>query len=550
MSIVSLNKIEKHFGRNVLFENLDLQIDAGERVGFIGANGAGKSTLFKMLAGQVTPDAGSMMVARGTKVGYLVQNPTFDLESTVIDEAELAFADLHRLAHDMRDLEHRMAETEGDALEKVLEKYQNVQHEFDLAGGYAWQHKMEATLLGVGLERQHWEQRVAVLSGGQRSRLALAKLLLSEPELLLLDEPTNHLDLAAIEWLEDYLNGFEGSVVVISHDRYLLDRLATRIVWLNRSRIDSYNGNYTAYVEQRTLNELTQQRAYELQQKDIAKQEEFIRRFKAGQRSKEAKGREKRLDRLKESGDIVQRVGVQQKINLSLNTSQRAGDRVLQVRELSKSFGPRKLWEDVTVEISRGDRIGIIGHNGTGKTTLLKVLMSLEPCDAGVVKWGANLSIGYYDQRLDMLKPHHTLMQAVQDGRSITDKAAREILALMLFGNDDLEKQIELLSGGEKARVRIAQLLVDKPNVLVLDEPTNHLDIASREALESALGGFEGTIVCVSHDRYFLDQVVERLWVIEPPNLIDYDGSYSAWTEKVKADQVKARQEAVKAKRR
>ena len=544
MAIASLSNVEKHFGKKVLFEKLDLAISEGERVGFIGANGTGKSTLFKMLTGQIEPDLGSVAIGRNTKVGYLVQNPEFNLENTVIDEAELGFAELHDLAHEMRELEHRMAEVTGDELEKVLEKYTNVQHEFDIAGGYAWQHKMEATLLGVGLGRDTWEQKVGVLSGGQRSRLALTQLLLSEPDLLLLDEPTNHLDLAAIEWLESYLADFNGAVVVISHDRYLLDRLATRIVWLNRARIDSYPGNYSAYVEQRELNELTQQRAYELQQKDIEKQKEFIRRFKAGQRSKEAKGREARLERLLKSGDVVQRVGVQHKINLSLNSNQRAGDRVLQVRELGKSFGQRKLWQDVSVEIGRGERIGIIGPNGSGKTTMLKVLMNLEPADGGVIKWGANLNIGYYDQRLDMLNPKHTLMEAVQTGRIIKDKEAREVLALMLFGNDDLEKHIELLSGGEKARVRLAQLLVDKPNVLVLDEPTNHLDINSREALEAALGQFDGTILCVSHDRYFLDHAVERLWVLTPPTMTDFDGNYSAWVEKQKSDEKRAKETA------
>jgi ATP-binding cassette subfamily F protein 3 len=533
MAIATLSKVEKHFGKQVLFENLDLSIYEGERVGFIGANGAGKSTLFKMLTGQVQPDAGTVAVGRGTKVGYLVQNPQFDLENTVIDEAELGMGKLHDLAHAMRELEHKMAEVQGDELEKVLERYTHVQHEFDTAGGYAWQHRMEATLLGVGLGRETWEQKVGVLSGGQRSRLALTKLLLAEPELLLLDEPTNHLDLAAIEWLETYLADFKGAVVVISHDRYLLDRLVTRIVWLNRAKIDSYPGNYSAYVEQRTLHEQTQQRAYELQQKDIAKQEEFVRRFKAGQRSKEAKGREKRLERLKESEDLVQRVATQQQINLSLKTNLRAGDRVLQVRELSKSYDGRTLWDDVTLEISRGERIGIIGPNGSGKTTMLKVLMGAEQPDAGVFKWGASLNIGYYDQRLDMLQPKHTLMDAIQHGRNVSDKSAREVLALMLFRNDDLPKTIDLLSGGEKARVRIAQLLIDRPNVLVLDEPTNHLDIQSREALESALAEFDGTILCVSHDRYFLDHTVERLWVVTPSGAVtDFDGNYTAWSEK------------------
>lgn len=532
MAIASLSNVEKHFGKKVLFEKAEMAIFEGERIGFIGANGAGKSTLFRMLTGQVQPDVGVVAVSRGTRIGYLVQNPEFDPQSTVMDEAELGFAELHDLSHQLRELEHRMADATGEQLEKVLEKYQNVQHEFDLAGGYAWQHKMEATLLGVGLGRETWEQQVAVLSGGQRSRLALAKLLLSEPDLLLLDEPTNHLDLTAIEWLENYLADFKGAVVIISHDRYLLDRLTTRIVWLNRAKLDSYPGNYSAYVQQRDLHEQTQQRAYELQQKDIAKQQEFVRRFKAGQRSKEAKGREKRLERLLESDDVVQKVGVQQRINLSLNTNQRAGDRVLQIRELSKAFGDHKLWENVSLEIARGERVGIIGPNGSGKTTLLKVLMGGEPADSGTFKWGANLNISYYDQRLDMLKPQHTLMDAVQDGRSISDKSAREVLALMLFRNDDLPKTIDMLSGGEKARVRLAQLLVDKPNVLVLDEPTNHLDIASREALEAALGGFEGTILCVSHDRYFLDHAVERLWVVNPPDVSDFDGNYSAWVGK------------------
>ena len=534
MAIASLTNVEKHFGKKVLFENLSLAIYEQERVGFIGANGSGKSTLFKLLAGEVEPDAGTVAVSKSTKVGYLVQNPTFDPDNTVLDEAELGFAQLHQLSHDMRDLEHRMAEATGDELDKVLARYTDVQHEFDLAGGYSWQHKMEATLLGVGLDRDMWDKKVAVLSGGQRSRLALAKLLISEPDLLLLDEPTNHLDLAAIEWLEEYLSTFTGSVVIISHDRYLLDRLTSRIIWLNRSQIDSYPGNYSAYMEQRQLHETTQARAYELQRKDIEKQQEFIRRFKAGQRSKEAKGREKRLERLLESDQVVHRVQTTQQINLSLKTTQRAGDRVLQLREMSKAFGEKRLWSGFSAEISRGERVGIIGPNGSGKTTMLKAIMDLEPHE-GLAKWGANISIGYYDQRLDMLKPNHSLIEAIQDGRKATDKQAREVLGLMLFSSDDMLKHVEVLSGGEKARVRIAQLLMDKPNVLVLDEPTNHLDIPSREALESALSHFDGTILCVSHDRYFLDKTVERLWVLDPKGIIDFDGDYTEWHDKQKA---------------
>jgi len=529
-----LFNIEKTFGDRVMFDRLGLNIDRGERIGFIGSNGSGKTTLFKTLVGEIAPDAGEVAISRGVKIGYLSQDPSFDPANTVIDEAELAFAQLHALAHKLRDIEHEMAHQTGEELEKTLNRYQDVQHDFELAGGYAWGHRLEATLLGVGLAREAWEQPVTTLSGGQRSRLALAKLLIAEPDLLLLDEPTNHLDLAAIEWMEKYLLGFGGAVVIISHDRYLLDRLATRIVWLTQCKLKSYPGNYSAFVQQKELQELSQQRAYEQQQADIAKQQEFIRRFGAGQRSKEAKGREKRLNRLLKSDQVIGEVARQKKINLSINTDQRAGDQLLQVRELSKGFDGTQLWLNVKFDVKRGERIGIIGPNGSGKTTLLKVLLGEEDADGGAVKWGANLNIGYYDQRLgtDEFDPDNTVMDEVLGGRNVTGQQLRDALGTMLFRGDDVYKPIRLLSGGERARVRLAQLLLDKPNVLVLDEPTNHLDIASCEGLEAALGAFEGTVFCVSHDRYFLDHVTGRLLVLQPPGMTDFSGTYSEWIAK------------------
>jgi ATP-binding cassette subfamily F protein 3 len=533
VSLATLSNLEKTFGKRVIFDGLNLNVEQGERLGFIGANGAGKTTLFKVLTGEVVPDAGVVAIAKGTKVGHLSQDPKFDDSATVIDEAEQAFSELHDLAHRMRDLEHAMAEHAGEELEKTLNQYQTVQHDFELAGGYAWRHRLEATLLGVGLEPNTWEQQVSTLSGGQRSRLALARLLISEPDLLLLDEPTNHLDLTAIEWLENYLLDFKGAVVLISHDRYLLDRLATRIVWLTRQKLQSYPGNYSAFVQQRELQELSQQRSYEQQQADIEKQKEFIRRFGAGQRSKEAKGREKRLTRLLRSDQVVQSVENQKKIKLSINTDQRAGDQVLTVRELSKGYDGKKLWQSIKFDVRRGERIGIIGPNGSGKTTMLEVLLGHEDADAGSVRWGANLNIGYYDQKLDDFDPESTVLEEVAEGRrGERDQELRDVLAMMLFRGDDIHKQISLLSGGERARVRLAQLLIDKPNVLVLDEPTNHLDIPSREALEHTLAHFDGTILCVSHDRYFLDQVAKRLFVLRPPQVVDFDDTYSAWTRK------------------
>src|SRR3954470_17983751 len=329
MPVVSLDNIEKTFGRRVLFEGLNLAVERGERVGLIGANGSGKTTLFKLFVGDITPDVGNVSIGDGIKLGYLRQDPVFNSGSTVIDEAELAFAALHDLSHRLRELEHAMAEESGDELQKTLDKYQQVQHDFDLGGGYVWHHKLEATLLGVGLGRETWEQKVETLSGGQRSRLALAQLLINEPDVLLLDEPTNHLDLAAIEWVENYLSDFKGAVVLISHDRFLLDRVVTRIAWLTQSKIRTYPGNYTAFTEQRELAELTQLRQFEEQQADIEKQKEFIRRFGAGQRSKEAKGREKRLVRLLKSDQMVEQVEAQKKLRLRLSADQRAGDRVL-----------------------------------------------------------------------------------------------------------------------------------------------------------------------------------------------------------------------------
>jgi ATP-binding cassette, subfamily F, member 3 len=549
MALATLDNLHKSFGDRVIFDGLNFAIDRGERVGLIGDNGAGKTTLFKALEGEMPVESGSVAIAKGAKVGHLAQDSVFDPANDVMDEAELAFADLHRISHEMRALEHAMGEQQDEALEKTLKRYEILQHDFETGGGYAWRHRLEATLLGVGLGTEHWEQNVATLSGGQRSRLALAKLLINAPDLLLLDEPTNHLDLAAIDWLENWLLEFSGAVLLISHDRYLLDRLATRIVWLTRQQLNNYPGNYSSFVEQRKIQELTQQRHYEEQRADIEKQKEFIRRFGAGQRSKEAKGREKRLNRLLISDAIIQQVEVSQKINLQLNTDQRAGDRLLTVRDLSKSYGNKVLWKDVKLDVGRGERIGIIGPNGSGKTTLLRVLQGQEAPDAGSARWGSNLTIGYYDQQLGEFDPENSVLEELYVGReNRKEKDLRDTLGALRFSGDSSDKLMGMLSGGERARVALAGLLLDKPNVLILDEPTNHLDVNSCEALEGALSGFEGTILCVSHDRYFLDQVAKRLLVIEPPTVIDFDGGFSAWIARKAAMAKEQAQQAAKPK--
>ncbi|MGN6507660.1 MAG: ribosomal protection-like ABC-F family protein [Tepidisphaeraceae bacterium] len=531
MPLIQLNNIEKVLGDRLMFDKLSFAIEKGERVGLIGNNGEGKTTLFRTITGEMKPDVGDVGIPKGTKIGYLKQDVDLDPANTVIDEAELGFAELHAIAHEMRELEHKMAEVEGDALDRVLKRYETIQHDFDEKGGYAFRHKLEATLLGVGLPPEIWETSVEKLSGGQRSRVALAKILISEPDLLLLDEPTNHLDLAAIEWLEEYLLSFNGAVLIISHDRYLLDRICTRIAWLTNRRIKSYPGNFTAYLAQKEMEETAQARAHELQQKDIAKQEEFIRRFSAGQRAREAQGRKKILERFKKSDAIVSAVQSKRSMHVKFGNDARAGDQLLRVDELSKSFEGRMIWKDVAFNVKPGERIGIIGPNGSGKTTLLKALLGeLEP-DTGEVRWGTNLNIGYYDQRLDDFDPDNTILEEVHDG-VMPERKVRDVLGQLLFTGDTVDKHMGDLSGGERARVALAQLMLEKPNVILLDEPTNHLDIQSAAALEQTLSAFDGTLLMVSHDRYFLSKIVTRLIVLDPAGMIDFEGTFDAWHAK------------------
>ncbi len=534
MPLVQLNNIEKILGDRMLFQELGLSIEKGERVGLIGNNGEGKTTLFRMIVGDITPDVGEVNIPRGTRIGYLKQDPVFEPGNTVLDEAELAFSELHDLSHTLRDIEHKMAEAEGDALEKLLARYEKLQHDFDEKGGYAWQHRLEATLLGVGLGRETWESYVDKLSGGQRSRLALAKILIAEPELLLLDEPTNHLDLEAIEWLEEYLLNFNGAVLLISHDRYLLDKLATRIVWLTRRKLKSYPGNFTAFLEQKALEELSQARAYELQQKDIAKQQEFIRRFSAGQRAREAQGRAKKLDRLLKSDAVVDSVQHRKSMHVRFRNDARAGDQLLRVSDLTKSFDGRVIWKGLEFNVKPRERIGIIGPNGSGKTTLLKTLIGELDADDGEIRWGTNLQIGYYDQRLDEFDPDNSILEEVHDGL-IPEKKVRDILGSLLFSDDDVEKRMGDLSGGERARVALAELMLEQPNVILLDEPTNHLDIQSADALERTLSNFDGTLLIVSHDRYFLKKIVQRLIILDPPGMEDFDGTFDEWHDRYHA---------------
>ena len=538
--LVSAANLRKSFGSQTLFDGLNLRLDRGERVGLIGENGSGKTTLLNILTGEMEADSGQVQVSRGAAVGHLRQDAEFAAGVALIDEAELAFAALHEQAHRLRELEHAMGDAAADH-DAVMREYDKLRHDYEAAGGYAWHHRLEATLMGVGLGRELWETNVELLSGGQRSRLALAKLLVAEPDVLLLDEPTNHLDLDAIEWLENTLLRFAGSVLLISHDRFLLDRLATRIVWLTQRRLLSFPGNYSAFVKQREVAELTQRRAYEKQQADIEKQAEFIRRFKAGQRSREARGRETRLKRLLASDEMVSAVAKSRSMSLEFEAESSGSENVLRVEELAKSYGEMALWRGVNFALKRGERMGIVGPNGSGKTTLLRCLLGEADADAGKVRWGHGLSIGYYDQRLDDFDPENTVIEEAWAGRAdMKEPQLRSMLGAMRFSGETIYKQMSALSGGERARVALIKLLLDRPNVLVLDEPTNHLDIASRDALEAALRDFAGTIIAVSHDRYFLTRVTDRLLILEPPRVRVFLGNWPQWVERRAADLAEA----------
>ncbi len=547
MPIAALNNLTKSFGHKALFEKLNLSIYRGQRIGLIGANGSGKTTLLRILLGETVPDDGVASIRKGVSVGHLEQNPTFTPGNTVMDEAEEAFADLKQLSHRMRDLEHEMAHLEGDDLLRVLDQYQTVQHDFELAGGYAWRHRLEATLHGVGLDDEMWEQKVETLSGGQRSRLALARALVGEPDILLLDEPTNHLDLAAVEWLEDYLADYKGAVLLISHDRYLLDRLATRIAWLQYARLMTFDGNYSHYVEQRELLELTQERAYEQQQKDIAKTEEFIRRFKAGQRSKEAKGREKRLDRLKEGEALLAAVRPDKAVHIAFATPERR-------RPPAERTQPeQELWPHAAVgwRHIRDDPRRARRHHRPQR--LRKDHSAGNPHRPPTTR-PRHGAAGLQHQpgllRADTPGPQreeHGIRRSRR--RPEAAPAAHPRHAGRPAPLRRPGRQADFCSLRRRARSgALAQLLLDKPNVLVMDEPTNHLDIAACEALERTLADFPGTILCVSHDRYFLNKIATRLLILRPPSMVDFDGNYTAWHERCVAETAAAshRQAAAK----
>ena len=521
-----LSDIYKSYASQEVLRGAAFQINPGEHVGLVGRNGAGKTTIFRLVTGEESPDKGDVSKMRGLRLGLLEQHVDFTAGVTVHEAALAAFGELQSIEHEMHELEHRMADA-GDDLVSVLERYSELQERFEHEGGFEYAAKAETILQGLGFNREIWTQACEKLSGGQKNRLGLARLLLAEPDVLLLDEPTNHLDVNAVEWLEEFLQSYPAAYVIISHDRYFLDRTCRRILELENGKAISYNGNYSAFLIEREERREMQRRAYDNQQALIAKTEDFIRRNLAGQKTKQAKSRRTMLEKL----ERVDAVRVDQSAgNFKLNNVERAGDNVLIVEDLAVGYPQRLLAEELNFILHRSEALGVIGPNGSGKTTFVKTILNQLPALAGEARWGAKVQVGYYAQQLEDLDDRNEIIMELRRvaAPDATAGELRNFLAQFLFVGDDVYKKVDTLSGGEKGRLALAKLIYSRVNVLVLDEPTNHLDIPSREALEDALDAFPGTIITISHDRYFLDRIATQILALDGAGTAEhYEGDYT-----------------------
>ena len=524
-----LADVTKSYGAQEVLRGVTFQINPGEHVGLVGCNGAGKTTLLRLIMGVETPDSGGIERLRGFRYGALAQQVDFRGEQSVIDSALDVFENLRALESKMRELEQAMTERSGADLDRVMHEYSEAQHAYDREGGFSYHARAEAVLLGLGFTKDEFGKRAEELSGGEKNRLGLARLLLGEPDILLLDEPTNHLDVEAVEWLEDFLSGYKSAYLIISHDRFFLDHTVNRVLDLENGRVESYRGNYSDYLVEKEERREQRRRAYREQQEMIARTEEFIRRNLAGQKTKQAKSRRNFLERM----ERLENVGDVDTANFKLKPAARAGDQVLVLDKLAIGFPAKTLASDLSLLLRRGERLGIIGGNGVGKTTLLRTILGEQRPIDGDLRWGAGVNIGYYDQRLMTLDERNTVIEELRGVASsvVTDGELRGFLGRFLFTGDDVFKPVGALSGGEKGRLALAKLIYSRVNTLLLDEPTNHLDIASREALEDALNEFDGTIITVSHDRYFLDRVATQILFFGEKGVEYFDGGYSEFYE-------------------
>ncbi|MGN0761834.1 MAG: ABC-F family ATP-binding cassette domain-containing protein [Aristaeellaceae bacterium] len=539
MILLSLQGVKKSFGTNEVLRDASLVLQDGQRMGLVGVNGCGKSTLMKIIAGLESADGGAITMQKGLKLGYLAQQGEVGEGRTVLEELESVFEPVVEMERQLRALEQQMADVGHDEtlLHRLGSQYDQLTRDFERANGYGWRSTVQGVLAGLGFRKEQQGQLASLLSGGERTRLCLGRMLLTEPDLLLLDEPTNHLDLKSIAWLEDYLRTYRGAVLLISHDRYFMDHVCDRMCELLLGATECYDGNYTSYMAQRAERFEIRMKAYELQQKEIARQEAIIARYRQFNREKSiklAESREKRLEKI----ERLEKPQDESAIRFRFDIRRRTGEDVLMVDELSKGYDGRTLFEHVKLHLRAGDRVALIGDNGVGKSTLFKCLIGEEKPDAGTVRMGSGVDIGYYDQHQAHLHPEKTVLDEVWDDfRRLDQTEVRGALGLFLFTGDEVLMPISTLSGGEKGRVALTKLMLRKDNVLLLDEPTNHLDMDSREVLENALADFPGTILAISHDRYFINRFATRVWVLEEGGIKEYLGNYDDYFEKISREQ-------------
>ncbi len=531
--ILACNNISKSFIDKTLIEKGSFHIEEREKAAIVGINGAGKTTLLKIIMGLLSPDTGEVILAKGKTIGYLAQHQDLTGGNTIYTEMLTVKQDVIRMENQIRQLELDMKDASGDTLKELLDQYTRLNHQFELMNGYAYKSEINGVLKGLGFQENEFDMPVETLSGGQKTRLSLSKLLLSHPDIILLDEPTNHLDVSSITWLESFLMNYSGSVIIVSHDRYFLDKIVTKIIEIDNKSIRTYTGNYSAYSEKKkaVMDALIKQ--YENQQREIKHQEAVITKLRSFNREKSikrAESREKMLNKIevldKPTTDISS-------MNIRLEPNILSGNDVLTIEGLSKSFDHHILFQDANIEIKRGERVAVIGNNGTGKTTLLKIINGIEPADCGTVTLGSKVHVGYYDQEHHVLHMEKTLFEEISDAYpNLNNTQIRNVLAAFLFTGDDVFKRISELSGGERGRISLAKLMLSDSNFLILDEPTNHLDMMSKEILEQALNRYTGTILYVSHDRYFINKTATRILELTNQTFVNYIGNYDYYLEK------------------
>lgn len=527
MAVLKITNLSKSFGISTVFENVSFEVRTGQRIGLVGANGAGKTTLLKCIMGTEEYDNGSVKADSGAIIGYLRQDFDYATHS-IREEMEEAWHDVLYYRDKMEDLMHALEKDKQN--EDLLAAYGRTEERFEFLGGYNYEQETRKVLTALGFTDSDWDRDIHSFSGGQKVRINLAAAFARHPDFLLLDEPTNHLDTGMLEWLEDFLRAYRGGVLMISHDRYFLDHAATGIIDLEHHKVTSYRGGYSRFLETKTIESAAYEKAYEKQQEHIKETEEYIRRYKAGIKSKQARGRQSQLNRLERLAKPEKLATLKFQFDPPIDSA----GKVLDVLKVKASYGAHVIFKDLSLQVRKGEVVGLIGANGCGKTTLLKLITGEKQSDGGYIRLGNNVKPGYYSQEQETLTGNHTVLEEITDRFRMGEREARNKLGMFLFRGDDVFKEVSLLSGGEKARLSLLCLFLEKPNFLILDEPTNHLDIPTREIMEDALAAFGGTALVVSHDRYFLDKVVTRILEMEDGHLTEYLGNYSYYKEKKK----------------